>query len=190
MIFHQREVRAADSEPREGMRIWQPDPNHDIPRHALYIALDELDEETAVIVLSFWPVVDELGRLQFDEERAVQWVRRGRLQGMVSFDREQASDVAADRILRVGDVFCAIEQRDWAAEVRQSAHAAFGRFSGSLQAGEVRSTEREFLFIDASAAARASAKGAFYAAAAPTVDERYAERVGMLSDQHTPLAYS
>lgn len=71
-----------------------------------YVVVDELDELGCRLTVDRWPATDEDGRLVFDDERTqLRSVSPRVLHGFVTIARERSGEPAADRPLRIGDVF-------------------------------------------------------------------------------------
>jgi hypothetical protein len=71
-----------------------------------YVVVDELDELGCRLSVDRWPEVDEDGRLVFDDEQTrLVSVAPQVLHDRVTAARERANELAADRPLRIGDVF-------------------------------------------------------------------------------------
>jgi hypothetical protein len=183
-MFPQREFRSAEASPamptapeEPAPPPWQPFGDRVIAPDALYVAIDELGDDVAVLVLASWPSLDEFGRLRFGVERDTYWIVAERLQRMVDFDRAQANADAPDRPLRVGDVF-AVQPR----VASTDAEDVRTLVAQSLSRDPMASTERRVELLDVSGPARMAAKTALYGAAAPAVSETYADRVRLRPD--------
>lgn len=148
-----------------------------------YVVVDDLDGALAVVVVSPWPVLDELGRLRFPEEDSFQLAadaealhqkvsaaRRRRLGDLAPTDDPEAFEAAA-RPLRVGDAFQVT--RAFPTEGVLSALAALAPSDDVDSTDTPRRivfTESDgFDFWDVTAWARDAAKLAFYAAVAPAL---------------------
>jgi hypothetical protein len=70
-----------------------------------YAVVDDLEVDLAVVVISPWPAVDELGHLVFEDEAVSRDARLDALQRAVDRRRKAAGQPAHDRAVRVGDVF-------------------------------------------------------------------------------------
>ena len=150
-----------------------------------YVVLDDLDGNLAVLVVSSWPVLDELGRLRFPDEEGFQLaadaqalhqkVSAARLRTVV--DRTVLDDPdaveAANRPLRVGDTFeVTIPAGGEGIRSRLAALARAPDAEGddAELARQVVFTELEdFEFRDVTPWARDATKLAFYTAVAPSL---------------------
>ncbi len=151
--------------PAVGEEPWKP-AGVDLPDEELwqlaYIVVDEIVEGTADLSVSPWPAVDDRGRLVFANEPA----------------RSVQADVAA-----LSKYFQRIEFRPGKPpdDLRMGVAFAARVRTGQLEtAGGVRRPPSAWLVppvYDIRSPARDKAKEAFYAAVAPTLSEREAERI-------------
>ena len=97
-------------EVREGRGLWRPLPDgedvqlvpEDGDQHGV---VDDLEAERVVVVLDAWPNVDGAGNLVFSGDALTRDFPIAYFQGLVNRQRTHAGQPAADRALRVGDVF-------------------------------------------------------------------------------------
>lgn len=118
-----------------------------------YAVVDDIESGRTVLVLSRWPDVDGLGHLVFPAEAVSTDVPLDELQPVVDGQRAAAGQPAADRPLRVGDVF-----------------------SVRIPGGSVDSSEpAEWRFVDVTGPARQAAHAALLTAANPELRAPAAE---------------
>lgn len=90
--------------------MWRPEPegaDTDFAPEAgdRYGVVDDLEAGQVILVLDRWPTVDAAGHLVFPGRAVIRNVPVGQFQGLVDAQRAGGGQPAADRALRVGDVF-------------------------------------------------------------------------------------
>ena len=102
------------SKPRRGSRagrgVWQPEPEGVVSEFApgvgdRYAVVDDVEAGQVILVLDRWPNVDAAGHLVFSGTAVIRDFPASVFQALVDQQRAQAGQPAADRALRVGDVF-------------------------------------------------------------------------------------
>ena len=107
-MYQQRSAPQQDSWVDRG--LWRPAPEGEAIEFSpaagdRYAVLDDLEAEHVILVLDRWPTVDAAGHLVFSGA-AVAWdFPASEFQALVDQRRTEAGQPAADRALRVGDVF-------------------------------------------------------------------------------------
>lgn len=125
-----------------------------------YVVVDELEEEVAVVVIEPWPALDRHGRLDFHrpdarlsvevDPQALQILLTDRLPAVELTSAQRMAFVL--RPLRVGDVYCAVVDREVLAE------------TPDVPADWLRQP-----VVDVTAQAREAAKSQYYAAIGPVL---------------------
>ncbi len=90
--------------------MWHPEPegaNTDFAAEVgdRYGVVDDLEAGQVILVLDRWPTVDATGHLVFPGRAVTRNMPVGQFQGLVNAQRAAGGQPAADRALRVGDVF-------------------------------------------------------------------------------------
>jgi hypothetical protein len=107
-MYQQRGEQAAET--REVVGVWRPAPEGEglapepdaDDRNGV---VDDLEADHVILVLDQWPTVDGTGHLVFSGDPVIRYFPVGDFQRLVDDRRERAGQPAADRALRVGDVF-------------------------------------------------------------------------------------
>jgi hypothetical protein len=152
-----------------GRRLWKPPSLGRRPRAAelAYLVVDDIFGDGVSLVLSDWPELDGRGRLRFADPPLSLGADRDRFERYLAEHRRPHAH--ADRPLRIGDVFGVRVNSETLAQVADKLAAE--RRLEPLLAPE--SWIRPPVY-DVTADARDAAKGAFYAAVAPTLTSEQA----------------
>lgn len=136
--------------------LWRPSPEGEAIQFEpstrdWYAVVDDLEADRVLVVLDRWPAVDGSGHLLFTGASVIRDFPVTELQGCVAQQRTLAGQPAADRALRVGDVF-------WIRSATDARRASPGTWQILDVTGPARRAARAAQLVGANPALRGPAE--------------------------------
>jgi hypothetical protein len=159
---------------------WQPPSLAGVAvEELLYVVVDELEGPSVGLAVSWWPRVDESGRVRFPDGAWMLGADRQTFERFLAGHRRPRE--LADRPLRIGDVFAVRAIRDALDRLREELEEQ-RRLEPFLDPADWLRPP----VYDITSDAREAAKASFYAAVTPTLGPREADWIRDIAEPRPP----